>query len=321
VPFCIPRLNIKILGILKAMLRSLTKTLLISSLFLITLSFTNTFVLAAEDDPVCASCASNPTGGPCDAPGTCGYGGCGTMGYCDGTLDPTPGRGVCISGCHEMCNTCGPEASVGGCGGGTNGCGPLERCISIEGSVYACVGDETCEVTCEPGTCGDCGTGYVCNETGDGCVTSEPGRCGRPDEGKCSAEGQCGDSSGFTDCSFGQECVSGLCVAKECTPKFNLNNADESGYEYTYEAEAEEEESGEVASYMTLIKALNSILIPFGIILSIIHMIIGGYKVKLSQGDPTKVQEGKEQYISAMSGGFFILLSLVILKVLLNSLF
>jgi len=61
-------------------------------------------------------------------------------------------------------------------------------------------------------------------------------------------------------------------------------------------------------------------LLAIAVIVGIILIIVSGYKIMTSEGDPRKVQEGKEGLTSAILGLLFVLGSLAIIRVLLGSL-
>lgn len=67
-------------------------------------------------------------------------------------------------------------------------------------------------------------------------------------------------------------------------------------------------------------KVYNFIL-PVGIAMGVGSMIVAGYTFMTSQGNPDKVKAAKDRLTAAVAGTFFIVLSLVILKVIINTLF
>lgn len=65
---------------------------------------------------------------------------------------------------------------------------------------------------------------------------------------------------------------------------------------------------------------LYKLLLPLAIgVLGIPLVIINGYKIMTSQGDPAKTKEGKEGLTAAVIGIIFLASSLVILNIILNS--
>ena len=64
-----------------------------------------------------------------------------------------------------------------------------------------------------------------------------------------------------------------------------------------------------------------NLILPIGIAIGVLSIIIAGYGFMTSQGNPDKVKAAKERLSAAIAGTFFIVLSLVILKVIINTLF
>ena len=69
-----------------------------------------------------------------------------------------------------------------------------------------------------------------------------------------------------------------------------------------------------------LLKVISGILLPLAIILGMVLIIHNGYKIMTSQGDPTKLQEGKDGLTSAIIGLIFILMAVSILRVIIKTL-
>jgi hypothetical protein len=63
-----------------------------------------------------------------------------------------------------------------------------------------------------------------------------------------------------------------------------------------------------------------NILLPIGIAVGFFGIVMAGYSYLTSQGSPDKVKEASERLTSAILGIFFIVLSLVILRVIMNTL-
>jgi hypothetical protein len=59
---------------------------------------------------------------------------------------------------------------------------------------------------------------------------------------------------------------------------------------------------------------------PIGIFISIAMIIVAGYGYLTSTGNPDKVRDASGKLTSAVTGAVFIILSLAILKVIINSL-
>jgi len=70
----------------------------------------------------------------------------------------------------------------------------------------------------------------------------------------------------------------------------------------------------------TLFTNINGLMIPITIILGIFLIVLKGYKIMTSQGDPQQLQEGKEGLTSAIIGLIFVLLAVSILRVIIKAL-
>jgi len=70
----------------------------------------------------------------------------------------------------------------------------------------------------------------------------------------------------------------------------------------------------------TLFTNINGLMIPITIILGIFLIVLKGYKIMTSQGDPQKLEEGKEGLTSAIIGLIFVLLAVSILRVIIKAL-
>jgi hypothetical protein len=66
--------------------------------------------------------------------------------------------------------------------------------------------------------------------------------------------------------------------------------------------------------------ALYNILLPIGIAVGIFAILMAGYTYMTSQGRPDKVKDASERLTSAVLGILFIVLSLVLLRVIVNAL-
>lgn len=69
-----------------------------------------------------------------------------------------------------------------------------------------------------------------------------------------------------------------------------------------------------------IIKIIYQIVFPAAIMLGMFFVIKAGYTLMTSQGEPRKAQEGREQLTSAIMGLIFVLASVVILRIIFNSL-
>ncbi len=69
------------------------------------------------------------------------------------------------------------------------------------------------------------------------------------------------------------------------------------------------------------ISTLYKLGLPVAIVIGLALIIINGYGIMTSEGDPRKVQTAKENLFSAIMGLVFVLLALVIYRVIVSSLF
>ncbi len=69
-----------------------------------------------------------------------------------------------------------------------------------------------------------------------------------------------------------------------------------------------------------LFNLINGIMIPIIIIVGIFIIILAGYKIMTSQGNPQELQTGKENLTSAIIGLIFVLMAVSILRVIIKAL-
>jgi hypothetical protein len=69
-----------------------------------------------------------------------------------------------------------------------------------------------------------------------------------------------------------------------------------------------------------LFDIVNGIMIPITVLLGMFLIILAGYKILTSQGDPAKLQEGKDSLTSAIIGLLFVVMAVSILRVILKAL-
>ncbi|MFA5776675.1 MAG: beta-galactosidase [Patescibacteria group bacterium] len=106
---------------------------------------------------------------------------------------------------------------------------------------------------------------------------------------------------------------SGTVVANFCTAgKFPVV----SGTSPTFTCSCEDANT----ALTTFFNIINGIMIPLTIILGIFIIVLAGYKILTSQGDPTKLQEGKDNLTSAIIGLIFVLMAVSILRVVIKAL-
>jgi hypothetical protein len=68
-----------------------------------------------------------------------------------------------------------------------------------------------------------------------------------------------------------------------------------------------------------LINLIYKIVVPISIGFGLFFIILAGYTLKTSEGDPIKKKSGMEQLSAAIIGTLFVVLSLTILKILFNT--
>lgn len=66
--------------------------------------------------------------------------------------------------------------------------------------------------------------------------------------------------------------------------------------------------------------AIYNVLLPIGVAVGLFGIITAGYAYLTSQGSPDKVKDASEKLTAAILGILFIVLSLVILRVIMNTL-
>lgn len=69
-----------------------------------------------------------------------------------------------------------------------------------------------------------------------------------------------------------------------------------------------------------LFSIINGIMLPIVIIVGMFIIILAGYKILTSQGNPQELQTGKENLTSAIIGLIFVLMAVSILRVIIKAL-
>lgn len=234
-------------------------------------------------------------------------------GYCLGELSCSPILNVCRMPCDEDGDSC---------------------CQSDSGSYY-CSGDYWCdpnELRCiyapdleedEPPPSVSCGLlGYACCDIAHDLPTPDTDLNGCRDPlvdvswvaesssgCTCWLEGACGADFQYCCTSSATPCDSPLsgCLGGVCVPGYDyLNNFTSYG--------------GYILPDVTaLLAPIFKILFYAGIAVGILAIILSGYLLMSSEGDPNKVKEAKEQFSASIFGIMFILLSLFLLRVIINN--
>lgn len=69
-----------------------------------------------------------------------------------------------------------------------------------------------------------------------------------------------------------------------------------------------------------LITSFFKVAFPIAIILGFLNIILAGYTLMTSEGDPRKTNEGKEKLGAAITGLLFVLLTIGILRIIIGTL-
>ncbi len=69
-----------------------------------------------------------------------------------------------------------------------------------------------------------------------------------------------------------------------------------------------------------LFSIINGIMLPIVIIVGMFIIVLAGYKILTSQGNPQELQTGKENLTSAIIGLIFVLMAVSILRVIIKAL-
>jgi hypothetical protein len=151
---------------------------------------------------------------------------------------------------------------------------------------------------------------HLCDEVSGTCEIAAGFECADP-AGGCALPGQaCGPSSPQR---------LGCCANVSCNPQSNGQYVCDLAL---YSVMDRIVYTGPIVNYEDLLKKITTLLIPIALgVFGIPLIIINGYKILTSQGDPKRVQEGKEGLTSAIIGLVFVLLAMSILRVILNTVF
>ncbi|KKS34606.1 MAG: hypothetical protein UV00_C0007G0020 [candidate division WWE3 bacterium GW2011_GWF1_42_14] len=189
---------------------------------------------------------------------------------------------------------------------------PNLECNSATGFCY--IPDQTCgtaplkccldpvDPVLNPGTC--LGTD-VCDATKADAASSKgyciaQGTCGGLDEICCTTGDQCNDPS--------WKCTLGFC--RNDVPD-DFGDSSYFGFK-TY--------TGPIITDLAgLLAPIFKILFYTGVFVGILGIIYSGYLLIASEGDPGRVKEGKDQFTAAILGTLFVLLSVFILRVIINN--
>jgi len=79
-------------------------------------------------------------------------------------------------------------------------------------------------------------------------------------------------------------------------------------------------ESGSITTKEQLVQSIVKVAVPLSVICLILLVVYAGYLLMSSQGNPDKIQEGKEIITNAVIGFLVVLLSVAILLLISNTL-
>ncbi len=182
-------------------------------------------------------------------------------------------------------------------------CNPttLPKCNEIPGGGFCTF--LHCDVT--PVASSDCAAPNICcPNTQRFCEVGNAG--GQPSFG-----GVC-NGTPCTTVTQAREC-SVCCLNSDAIPPPDGNDDDPRGPTYTSEY------TGPKITVNQLIGLIYDIMLPISIGVGLLFIIKAGYVLKTSEGNPTKKQQGIDDLTGAVVGTLFVGLSLVILRVIINS--
>ncbi|NMB69586.1 hypothetical protein GYA27_00060 [candidate division WWE3 bacterium] len=184
--------------------------------------------------------------------------------------------------CCEARESCTPTTA--------NGC--YEYQPSTAAAIWVCdaCGDGGCgaDRRCAPTSSG----GYACVPCTVNDTCNSPGQCN--EVAGCGPGERCHEYTSYSQCEVDPECGQQLLL------------------DYPYQ--------GPIVTFNDLLSRIYSLLYPIGIALGLFFIAKAGYTIMMSEGNPTKISQGKEELTSAVLGTLFILLSLVILRVIIRAL-
>lgn len=249
----------------------------------------------------------------CEVDSTCqGVPECTETGKCGASANSCPQNHVCLLTSGK--NKCNLDTTGIWCGGGSGGCNPIGSCADgthgYEG-YYCKVSDVPPYNTFwEPAPCqyGLPGAKWLTKEECEaGCKT-----------------GPCCGVIGSTPCTPNKCGVAAFCEADECCVYYEYQQG--GGY-WACSIEVGDDpgdlpsfdyKGPKITSLGAIINPTAKILYYGGLFIGISFIVLSGYKLMTSQGNPQKTQDAQEQLTAAILGIVFILLSAAILRVIIN---
>lgn len=223
--------------------------------------------------------------------------------------------GVCSG--YTLHNTCGGQKTADGL---ECTCAVGYRCLAPSLSCY-CQKDDTCGVAtdvCDAAHEGQCGVAGGCGKTTTVCKKTVAAVSG----GSPVYNYDCVyDYSSPCACVLGQTCpddgIHQCLPTGGCWAPTPTSTGDYTSGEWVYN---EPEYKGPIITDIAgLLAPVFKILFYAGIFIGILGIIYSGYLLIASEGDPGRAKEGKDQFTAAILGTLFVLLSVLILRVIINN--
>lgn len=283
------------------MLKNITRALIVLVL-VIGYFQTNTFVYAGD----------GTTGDSCNDPnGTCGGPwpdvDCAASYLCNNPPpDTAPGTCQPSATCDIECGTAGTYNARNENGG----CNPGQQCRQISSGNWQCASPNV----------GECGN---CSADGESC-THNYQCCG----GACTVQQSGGGVCGGQSCiPYGNVCSAngtpvpgGCCGGVNCTQYTDGNSYCGDPFAIFDEPVVPSEYSGPIVDYQSFLFNVYRLMLPISVgLIGIPIVVMAGYAIMTSQGDPMRVKSGKEELTAAIAGILFLLLALSILRIILKS--
>jgi len=214
--------------------------------------------------------------------------------------------------------TCVLQAS-GVCGGATNpvtgvvsNCSTGYRCQCTYSQGCSCVIDPLCgainpnDPVCGSSTAQLCGVAGGCGPYMMRCGILGTGGYGCYNDATCS-------------CEVGMTCPGdvGRCINGECRID-DSGTIIPPGYDDPAASIIRPYQGPIISNITGLLSPIFKILFYAGIFIGFLGIIYSGYLFISSEGDPGRVKEGREQFTAAVLGSLFVLLSVFIIRVIIN---
>lgn len=242
--------------------------------------------------------------------------------------DDVSGKTDCNYECQQglVCDQTPGSPTVNKCVAPSTDCDEVGSgcCVDYIGETLYCKKTKYDDLICNEVTNECYRANSICNFPGDPCCPDLANMTGKAycegdlicdptsaDEeapkGRCREQGLCGGNNQICcqeadhycpTASEGYVCLNGYCVNPQPLVGYK-------GPIFT-----------DIAS---LLAPIFKILFYVGIFVGILGIIYSGYLFISSEGDPGRVKEGKEQFTAAILGSLFVLLSVFILRVIINN--